>query len=51
MDLSSNITRCHPFSDALYVEAGSKECCTDMNLVSATLHSIQCYTCKVSHLE
>ena len=48
MDLSSNITRCHPFSDTLYVEAGSKqECCTNMNLVSATLHSIQCYTCKV----
>lgn len=38
-----NLTRCHPFSDALFT--GRKYCCNDMFLIPALTHSFKCQTC------
>ena len=35
--------RCHPFSNAPYVEC--KHCCHEMTLVSALVHIFKCHTC------
>ena len=47
MNQSTPTIRCEQFSDAPFLEPS--QCCTQMNLVSATLHSLQCHTYKVRH--